>query len=229
MNDKMEGQEKIKKLLQIIADLRGEGGCPWDKKQTHESLARYLEEEAWEVKDAIFQGAKKEELKGELADVLLQVMMHSAIAKEENKFDFYDVLEHLIEKIIRRHPHVFDKENIADDFDIEKEWPKIKKKETGKDYHPLERIPHSASLEFFFQKLLSFPLKKEIDFSLIKEKLADLEKEKSERGEKLLGSILLELAHWSHQKKISWEKALRKQFLNRIKEIVKEDKKKLGE
>ena len=93
-------------LLNIIAELRSEHGCPWDKAQTHESMIGCLREECEETIDAI-QNKDDENLCEELGDVLLQVLLHAQIASEEGRFDMSDVVDGLAQKMIRRHPHVF--------------------------------------------------------------------------------------------------------------------------
>jgi tetrapyrrole methylase family protein/MazG family protein len=98
--------ERFDQVVRIMATLRGEGGCPWDRKQTRESLAPYLVEEAYEVLDTIDE-KDDPKLKEELGDVLLQVLFHAQIGRERNTFTIDDVLETLAEKLIRRHPHVF--------------------------------------------------------------------------------------------------------------------------
>lgn len=93
-------------LLNIIAELRSEHGCPWDKAQTHESMIGCLREECEETIEAI-QNKNDENLCEELGDVLLQVLLHAQIASEEGRFDMSDVVDGLAQKMIRRHPHVF--------------------------------------------------------------------------------------------------------------------------
>lgn len=97
---------KMPELLEIVATLRSENGCPWDREQTHESMKVCLVEECGEVIEAI-DNKDDENLIEELGDVFLQVLMHSQIAKEEGRFTFDDVVQVLSEKMIRRHPHVF--------------------------------------------------------------------------------------------------------------------------
>ncbi len=99
-------KEKFEHLVQTIATLRGPDGCPWDKKQTHESLIKCLQNESQELIEAI-EKKDDENMKEELGDVLLQVLMNAQIAKEEGKFGIEDVIEYLDEKLHRRHPHVF--------------------------------------------------------------------------------------------------------------------------
>lgn len=98
--------ERFDQVVEIMSRLRGEGGCPWDRKQTRESLKPYLIEEAYEVLETI-EAQDDPKLKEELGDVLLQVLFHAQIGRERNTFTIEDVLETLADKLIRRHPHVF--------------------------------------------------------------------------------------------------------------------------
>ena len=102
----MDKKYTYEELLNIVAELRGEHGCPWDKAQTHESLIKCLQEESGEVIEAI-QKKDDENLCEELGDVLLQVLMHSQIAAEGQRFTIEDVVDMLAKKLVRRHPHVF--------------------------------------------------------------------------------------------------------------------------
>ena len=211
----------IKKLLKIIAYLRSKDGCAWDKKQTHESLLPHLEEETWEVMDAVKKKLYKKELKEELADVLLQVIMHSQIASEKKNFDFFEVVEYLNQKLIRRHPHIFNKNTVAKDFDIEKEWHNIKAKEQGKKYHPLERVPASSSAAYLFKKLKSFETEKfEINLEEIERQIQSLKKETDRKTfSTIMGKIFYDLASLSEQKGVAWEE-LFKDFLNSKKNKI---------
>ena len=120
--------EKFLELINIMETLRGENGCPWDKKQTHESLRPYVIEEAYEVAHTIDKN-DTEELTDELGDLLLQVIFHSQIAKENNEFDILDVLNKINSKMIRRHPHVFKNDG---EYSYER-WEEIKAKEKKKE------------------------------------------------------------------------------------------------
>ena len=114
---------------EIIAHLRAPEGCPWDRKQTHESLRRYLIEEAYEVLEAI-DNAQWDELAGELGDLLLQIVLHTQIAIDEGEFHMRDVLRHVNTKMIRRHPHVWGDVNVDGDADrVVGNWEEIKKAE----------------------------------------------------------------------------------------------------
>ena len=101
-----EAEQKINELMEVMARLRGENGCPWDKEQTHISLKPCLLEETYELLDALDDGDPNK-LRDELGDVLLQVVFHSQIATEQGRFTLPDVIGQLTEKIVRRHPYVF--------------------------------------------------------------------------------------------------------------------------
>jgi len=120
--------ERFDQIIKIMARLRGEGGCPWDRKQTHESLKPYLIEEAYEVLETI-EAQDDPKLKEELGDVLLQVLFHSEIGQERGTFTIEDVLETLADKLIRRHPHVFGETTVSDANDVVHRWEEIKRQE----------------------------------------------------------------------------------------------------
>lgn len=116
-------------LVETFAVLRGPNGCPWDRKQTHESLIKCLQNESQELIDAI-NNKDDENMKEELGDVLLQVLMHSQIAAEEGKFTIDDVIQGLYDKLHRRHPHVFGEHAKAATAEEALEvWRAMKKKE----------------------------------------------------------------------------------------------------
>lgn len=118
------------KLRSIIAELRGPQGCPWDKKQTHESLKKYLIEEAYELIEAI-NDDDIDHMIEELGDVLLQVLLHAQIGEDDGFFSIEDVIEGISEKMIRRHPHVFGERTAETEEDVLKNWQDIKKEEKG--------------------------------------------------------------------------------------------------
>src|SRR5689334_6955619 len=120
--------ESFRKLVELIARLRAPGGCPWDREQTHQSLKSMLLEEAYEVVEAIDEG-DDEEFKGELGDLLLQVVFHSQIATEENRFNVAEVIERISSKMIRRHPHVFGEDSAQTSGEVLRNWEAIKEAE----------------------------------------------------------------------------------------------------
>ena len=122
-------EKKIEKLIEVVAALRDPiTGCPWDLKQSHLSLIPYVLEEAHEVTHAIREN-NPEELKEELGDLLLQIILHAQIAKEKNLFDMTDIIEIITKKLIRRHPHVFEKKAKVSVKEVQDSWEKIKNKE----------------------------------------------------------------------------------------------------
>lgn len=118
----------FKELVDITKKLRGKDGCPWDRKQTHESLIPCLREESEEVIAAIEKG-DMENLEEELGDLLFQVMMHAQIADENGEFRIEDVIAGISRKMIRRHPHVFGDLKETDEKKLRQNWEEIKKQE----------------------------------------------------------------------------------------------------
>ncbi|KYG33305.1 nucleoside triphosphate pyrophosphohydrolase [Alkalihalobacillus trypoxylicola] len=119
-------------LRKVIAQLRGPNGCPWDQKQTHQSLKKYLIEEAYEVLEAIDE-EDDVHLIEELGDILLQVMLHAQIGEDEGIFTIRDVIESITDKMIRRHPHVFADIKVENEEEVVKNWEKIKSSEKAEE------------------------------------------------------------------------------------------------
>jgi tetrapyrrole methylase family protein/MazG family protein len=113
-------------LLKIMENIREK--CPWDKRQTNESILKYLKEEAEEFSEALIY-RDYEEMKEELGDILWQVVFHSQILKEKNIFTIDEVIDNLCRKMIRRHPHVFGNKKVKDEKEVIENWEKIKEKE----------------------------------------------------------------------------------------------------
>src|ERR1035437_6275608 len=109
----MSAAEAFAELVRIMERLRGPGGCPWDREQTHASIKPYVIEEAYEVAEAIDDN-DFDELRAELGDLLLQVVFHSEMARQEGLFTVEDVIHGINEKLIRRHPHVFSDTEVKD-------------------------------------------------------------------------------------------------------------------
>ena len=122
--------EQFDRLIQIIARLRSEDGCPWDRQQTHHSLKQCFVEEVYEVLEAIDTG-EPEGICEELGDVLLQVVLHAQIAAEDEQFDIEDVLRRINEKLTYRHPHVFGDVSVSDAEEVLCRWEQLKRAETG--------------------------------------------------------------------------------------------------
>jgi len=121
----MKRKAAIEDLLRVMARLRAPDGCPWDREQNHRTLRRHVIEEVYELIDAIEAGDDHEMME-ELGDLLLQVVFHCQMAKERGAFDFERVTRHLVDKLIRRHPHVFGKTKVRDVDEVWANWEKIK-------------------------------------------------------------------------------------------------------
>ena len=126
---KKEAIAAFSQLIDIIDTLRSPGGCPWDIKQTSQSLKPYFIEETYEVIDAI-DSNQPDHVKEELGDVLLQLMLHSQIAFEEDNYHVGDVIEGLSQKMIERHPHVFATTQVSGEAEVLENWEKIKETQT---------------------------------------------------------------------------------------------------
>lgn len=133
----------VEPLVRVMATLRGEQGCPWDKEQTHQSLKKYLLEEAYEVLEAIERG-KPHNLCEELGDLLLQIVFHCQIAAETGAFNFADIVETIVKKMVYRHPHVFGEARVEDSKEVSVNWEQLKKAQKS-DRSLLDGIPKALS------------------------------------------------------------------------------------
>ena len=124
----MSAGDSFEKLVAIMHRLRAPGGCPWDGEQTHASIKPYLIEEAYEVLEAI-DAEDDRELCSELGDLLLQVVFHAEMAAETRRFNIADVIEAICDKMIRRHPHVFEDTEVSGAEEVLQNWSKIKEQE----------------------------------------------------------------------------------------------------
>jgi len=143
--------ENFPKLVELMASLRGPGGCPWDREQTFDSIKPFLLEETYEVLDAIAE-RDWDELTGELGDLLLQVVFFARMAEEEGRFKIEDVIDRIHSKMVARHPHVFADGEAATAADVLKKWELLKadeKKrrstERGETYQPPESVLEGVS------------------------------------------------------------------------------------
>ncbi|MGH7687098.1 MAG: nucleoside triphosphate pyrophosphohydrolase [Candidatus Dormibacteria bacterium] len=138
-----EALHSLRSLNEVVERLRAPGGCPWDREQTHRTLRPYLLEETYEVLDAI-DGREGTTLREELGDLLLQVLMHSAIAQEDaDGFDIGDVADVTRAKMIHRHPHVFGDVAVSGAADVVVNWEKLKRSEKRERLSLLDGVPHA--------------------------------------------------------------------------------------
>lgn len=217
-------QEKFLNLLEIMKRLRAVDGCPWDKEQNFNSLLPYLLEESYEYIDAVKSSNIKNMIE-ELGDVLLQVVFHSQIAEEEGKFTINDVIDEICNKMVRRHPHVFNKENLGEESlksseEVLLKWEEIKRSEKEeKPKSVMDKVPRSMLELSRAQELSRRAAKVGFDWDntsdvldKIKEEILEFEAEKdgSPEAEEEFGDILLTLVNLARHKNINAEIALRK-------------------
>ncbi|MCI6675646.1 MAG: MazG family protein [Clostridiales bacterium] len=202
------------KFCRIVRILRAPNGCPWDRAQTHESLKTCLIEEAYEVVEAIQRFSDTNDaanLKEELGDVLLQVILHGQIASEEGIFELKDIIDEISKKMIRRHPHVFGTKAVDDASQVVINWEEIKrqeKKENGLQYeNELEMIPKAFPALIRAQKVLK---KSEIAKNssieqlciAAKEKITKLQCDNNQKDldiEEIIGTLLLDVTNLAMQ------------------------------
>ena len=217
---KESAPEAFQRLLEVMATLRGPQGCPWDKKQTHTSLKACLLEETYEVLEAI-DSKDPQALQEELGDLLLQVIFQSQIATEEQSFQITEVIHHLVDKLLRRHPHVFGDEEVEHAEEAIVKWEKIKAQEKGKGHSLLSGVPHElpallrayrigskvARIGFDWPNLGGVLDKVEEEIGELRE--ADQDKD-PEAFEEELGDLFFSLAQMARHLKVNPEESLRK-------------------
>lgn len=140
MNSREDKLHAFGRLLDIMDDLRAK--CPWDMKQTMESLRHLTIEETYELCDAVLEG-DMEEVKKELGDILLHMVFYAKIGSEKKAFDIADVLNAISEKLIFRHPHIYGDVEVQDEEEVKRNWEKLKLKEKGSSASVLEGVPNS--------------------------------------------------------------------------------------
>ena len=224
----------IERLLSVVGRLRGDGGCPWDREQTLDSLKQYLVGECYELIDAVDSGDVKHHQE-ELGDVLLQVVLQSQIRKEEGEFTFDDVADLLSDKLIRRHPHVF-ADVVADSpAEVIKNWEAIKASEKTPGSHKsvVDGIPrHLPSLQRA-QRVQARAARVGFDWDDVSDVICKVEEELAETREALasgdaehlkeeLGDLLFATVNLSRFREINAEEALDaavKKFVFRFQEV----------
>jgi MazG family protein len=211
----------IDQLRDIIAKLRSPGGCPWDREQTHATLRAGLVEEAYEVVAAINSGDDAN-LREELGDLLLQPIFHAQIAAEEGRFDFDDVARSIVEKLIRRHPHVFGDDRCADSAEVLRKWDDIKRAEKGNvATSALDGISDGLPALMRAEKVQKKAARVGFDWSevapvaaKIREELAEVEAEiaagASAKIEEEIGDLLFSVVNLARKLKVDGETALQR-------------------
>ncbi|MDE6064577.1 MAG: MazG family protein [Lachnospiraceae bacterium] len=220
-------------FLDIIKTLRSENGCPWDREQTHESLRPCMMEEAAEAVAAIRiwkETGNAENLREELGDVLLQVVMHACIAEEEGIFTMAEVVNEIAEKMVRRHPHVFGSTEVENSAQVLQNWEEIKKQEKeGKSWieSPLREIPRELPALTRAPKVIKKadkyygrPRSCQDDIAVLKKAVEILEKSDEKQMEqcveKELGDILMAVSDLASL----YKKPLEQLLTDRIDDLI---------
>ena len=208
---------QLQRLVEVMDRLRSPGGCPWDAEQTHESLIKYLLEESYEFIDAI-ETDDRAGMREELGDVLLQVYFHSRIAQDHptDPFSIEDVAGAIADKLISRHPHVFENLEVSGTHEIIENWEAIKAREKGR----------TSAIDGIAMSQPALPLVSKIFYRAEKYNV-DLEVNSystEKATEKSVGEALASVIAWAHENGIDPENALRAQAREMIRQIQASEK-----
>ena len=231
MNQKLKAFER---LLNIMDDLRAK--CPWDKKQTIESLRHLTIEETYELADAIIDG-DMQELKGEIGDLMLHMVFYSKIASETGDFDIADVLNAICDKLVYRHPHIYGDVKVKDEEEVKANWEKLKLKEGRKSV--LEGVPNSLPAMVKATRIqdkvkgIGFEWEnKEQVWQKVEEEIgefhAEVKVQNKQKMEEEFGDVLFSLINYARWVGVNPEDALaktNKKFISRFQWMEKETKK----
>jgi XTP/dITP diphosphohydrolase len=228
----------FERLLNIMDDLRS--GCPWDKKQTLESLRHLTIEETYELSDAILEG-DMEEIRKEIGDLMLHLVFYAKIGSETNDFDITDVLNGICEKLIHRHPHIYSDVIVADEEEVKANWEKIKLKEKGGkngERSVLEGVPSSLPSLVKASRIqdkargVGFDWeRKEQVWEKVEEEINEFKHEVENGSDKIedeFGDVLFSLVNYARFIKINPDDALEKtnkKFIKRFQYLESESKK----
>ena len=234
MNTREQQLQAFGRLLDIMDELRSK--CPWDKKQTFESLRHLTIEETYELGDAILNN-DFEEIKKELGDVLLHIVFYAKIGSESNDFDIADVANAISEKLIHRHPHIYGDVEVKNEEEVKQNWEKLKLKEGKKSV--LEGVPTSLPAMVKANRIqdkvagVGFDWEKpEQVWEKVQEELAELNAEikkgNTDKIESEFGDVLFSMINYARFIKVNPENALErtnKKFINRFQYLENEAKK----
>ncbi|MBO9698786.1 MAG: nucleoside triphosphate pyrophosphohydrolase [Sporocytophaga sp.] len=229
------------KLLTIMDELREK--CPWDKKQTIDSLRYLTIEETFELSDAIVE-KDNDEIKKELGDILLHIVFYARIGSEQNNFDIADVINSLCEKLIRRHPHIYGDVNAENEEEVKKNWEQIKLKESNGQKTVLSGVPKSLPALVKAMRIQEKARgagfdweKKEQVWEKVEEEMAEFKAEfnvaenkaiEKEKAESEFGDLMFSLINYARFLDINAEDALEKtnkKFIKRFNYLESESKK----
>ncbi len=226
---------RFQKLCEIVAKLRAPGGCPWDREQTHESLLAAVIEEAYEVTEAA-RTKDDAHFCEELGDLLLLVVMHAEIARETGRFNIDEIIRGVVEKLVRRHPHVFGTSDARDSGAVLKQWEAIKREEKKADSHYLASLPKALPALKRAQKAQSKAARVNFDWADLRDVVAKVEEEVREMKEAIasrdrarmedeIGDALFAVVNLARKCKIDAESALQggtDKFVTRFNQLENE-------
>jgi len=233
MNNREEQLNAFDRLLTIMNDLREQ--CPWDKKQTMETLRHLTIEETYELGDAILEN-DLEEVKKELGDLLLHIVFYARIGSETNTFDIADVANEICEKLIHRHPHIYADVKVEDEEEVKRNWEKLKLKEGKKSV--LEGVPKGLPALVKASRIqdkvagvgFDWEEPKQV-FLKVQEELAELQEEidkgDTDKIEAEFGDVLFSMINYARFLKVNPENALErtnKKFIGRFQYLEKKAK-----
>ena len=214
-------RKRLSDLVDVMAHLRAEGGCPWDREQTHKSLRKYLIEECYEAIEAI-DDEDPEGLCEELGDVLLQVVFHSQLMSEEGLFTIDDVTRVIVEKLIRRHPHVFGEVSVSGSEEVLKNWEQIKRSEKDTNWRNsvLDGVPSGMPALIRAMEISKKAAKVGFEWEKFEDVVAKLEEETRELHQAIesgknddifdeLGDLLFTIVNVARWQNVDAEEALR--------------------
>jgi tetrapyrrole methylase family protein / MazG family protein len=234
------------KLCEIVAKLRAPGGCPWDREQTHESLLPQLLEEAYEVAGAV-RANDTANFREELGDLLLHVVMHAEIARENGQFQIDDILDEVTDKLVRRHPHVFGKSDAQDSGAVVRQWETIKREEKKETHaHYLDGLPTALPALMCAQKAQAKAARMNFDWTEPRDVLAKIDEELGEAKaamasqdrpsiENEIGDLLFAVVNLARKCKLDAESTLQSatdKFVarfNRVEDELEAQGKRLGD
>ncbi len=211
-----EDLHKFDTLAGIIARLRAPDGCPWDKEQTHRSLRENLLSETYEVLEALDE-EDRAKLCEELGDLLLQIVLHAQIAKDNGEFEIGDVIKSISAKIIRRHPHIFGSRKVKDSTEVMHNWEALKKEERAEGVSMLEGVPKDMPALAYAYEISRRAVRVGFEWENIEgvlDKMAEeikeiKESDSSEEKEQEYGDLLFTLVNVARWEGIDAEAALR--------------------
>jgi tetrapyrrole methylase family protein / MazG family protein len=204
----------LDRLRNIVAQLRSPEGCPWDREQTHQSLKPHLIEECYELIDAIDAGDDKE-MKEELGDLLLQVVLHSQMASEEGRFNIDDVAAVISDKLVHRHPHVFGENRLPDSAAVLRQWEVLKRAEKQERRSALDGVPKALPALARAQKVQTKAAQVGFDWNeadgaleKVREELREIDSAPENHLAEEVGDLLFAVVNFARKKELDAEQLL---------------------